>query len=71
MILNNVFSRRITRLWSNTDPKYIEQNSEQSTTETATFYLTLKSVDIRLWSNNDPKFIERTSKQSTTETATI
>ena len=51
MPINNVFSRRITCLWSNTDAKYIEQNSKQSTTETTTFYLPPKSVDIMMLTN--------------------
>ena len=36
MIINNLFSRRIICLWSNTDAKFIEQNTKQSTTETET-----------------------------------
>ena len=36
MIINNILSRRIIRLWSNTAAKFIQRNSKQSTTETAT-----------------------------------
>ena len=48
MQINNLFSRRIIILWSNTDAKFIERNSKQSTTETATFHLPPKSVDIMM-----------------------
>ena len=43
---NNFFSVGIMCLWSNTDAKYIEENSKQSTTETATIYLPPKSLVI-------------------------
>ena len=36
MPINNLFLRRIIRLWSSNDPKFIERTSKQSTTETAT-----------------------------------
>ena len=46
MPLDNVFSKGIIFLWSNTDTKYIEQNSKESIIKTPTILLYPKSVDI-------------------------